>query len=105
MDELTVNARLQSMSGLQPVGEDGYARCTFCGRLAVGPCARCHVPVCGNCCTLTEGGTRPYAICLECDRQGGHTLQTAWLTVLWWFLGPILLLAGLLLLIGMLFGR
>ena len=89
---------------LQPVDSDGgYAKCAFCSNLAIGPCARCATPVCGNCCVLTSGGTKPYAICLDCDRRGGRRLRGGWATILWWFIGPILLLVGLLLLLGLLF--
>jgi hypothetical protein len=34
--------------------------------------------VCGDCCTLTEGGLKPYAICLDCDRRSGSSLSHAW---------------------------
>lgn len=68
--------------GLQHVGDDGPLRCRFCARDAVGPCARCRAPVCADCCTLTEGGTRPWAICLDCDRRGGRSLTGAWGAVL-----------------------
>jgi hypothetical protein len=34
--------------------------------------------VCGDCCTLTEGGTRVWAVCLDCDRKKGRSLTSAW---------------------------
>jgi hypothetical protein len=68
------------------------ARCAFCGKLAVGPCARCDAPVCGDCCVLTDGGARVYAICLGCDRRGGRSLRRAWLTVGAWIAGPLVAL-------------
>jgi hypothetical protein len=34
--------------------------------------------VCGDCCTLTEGGTRVWAVCLDCDRKKGRSLSSAW---------------------------
>ena len=73
--------------------DGGYERCACCGALAVGPCARCSRPVCGDCCVLTEGGTRTYAICLECERHRGRSLRSGWTAVLGWILVPILLLA------------
>src|SRR5689334_20231448 len=58
------NARLARVtSELALHGEEPDARCVHCGRLAVGPCARCDAPVCGDCCVLTDGGARIYAIC------------------------------------------
>lgn len=67
------------MSGqLQRASDDGPERCSFCSNEAAGPCASCARPVCGNCCTLTEGGVRTWAICLECDRKKGRSLQGAW---------------------------
>ena len=74
-------------------GEEPDARCVHCGRLAVGPCARCDAPVCGNCCVLTDGGARTYAICVGCDGRGGRSLRRAWLTVATWVAGPLVALA------------
>lgn len=74
-------------------GGGGDARCVTCGALAVGPCARCHVPVCGDCCVLTEGGARVWAICLRCERHGGRSLLRGWAQVGLWVGGPLLLLA------------
>jgi hypothetical protein len=85
--------------------DDGSpATCIHCGALAVGPCARCDAPVCGDCCVLTEGGTKPYAICLSCDRAGGGELKSAWLGVIGWFLVPIAALALLIVVLALLFG-
>lgn len=52
---------------------------------------------------LTEGGANVYAICLGCDRRSGRQLAGAWLRVLWWLALPILVLAGVLVLL-LLFG-
>jgi hypothetical protein len=79
---------------LQHVGDGGGdARCTHCQAKAVGPCARCHAPVCGDCCVLTADTAKPWAICLTCDRRAGRSLRAGWLRVLAWILAPILLLA------------
>jgi hypothetical protein len=50
--------------------------------------------VCGHCCTLTEGGVKSWAICLECDRKGGRSLHRAWAGFLGWLLIPFLGLAA-----------
>jgi hypothetical protein len=89
---------------LQHQDDSGPATCVHCGALAVGPCARCRAPVCGDCCALTEGGANVYAICLGCERRGGSSLGRAWLTVVGWVLLPILVLVALLLALGLLFG-
>jgi hypothetical protein len=81
----------------------GYERCVGCGRLAVGPCARCHAPLCGDCCVLTEGGTKPYAVCRSCARVTGPGLQRAWWTVLTWFAWPVLALVLALIVLHLLF--
>ena len=75
--------------------EDGGARCAFCPRLAAGPCASCGQPVCGACCTLTEGGAKVWAICLECDRRGGRSLSKAWRGLLLWLVAVLAVLAAL----------
>jgi hypothetical protein len=75
-------------------GDDGDARCVHCGALAVGPCARCEAPVCGDCCVLTTGGANVYAICLGCNERSGKDLRRGWLTVIGWFVTPILGLAA-----------
>jgi hypothetical protein len=74
-------------------GGGGVARCYRCGAEAAGPCARCHEPVCGNCCVLTEGGTRVWAICFACEDRGGRSLRGGWAMVLGWIALPILGLA------------
>ena len=78
---------------LQLHDEDRDARCVHCGATAIGPCASCNRPVCGDCCVLTEGGARVYAICLSCNRHSGRSLSRAWLTVVAWVMGPLLILA------------
>lgn len=90
---------------LLTVGEpgDSPARCTGCGRLAVGPCARCHTPLCGDCCELTEGGAKPYALCRRCAEAVGGNLTRAWWTVIGWFAVPIGGLALAVLLLHLLF--
>lgn len=80
------------------------ATCVHCGALAAGPCARCEAPVCGDCCVLTEGGTRPYAICLGCESSGGSSLTSAWLGVVSWFVLPIVGLVALLVVLALLLG-
>ena len=58
--------------------------------------------MCGDCCVLTEGGTKPYAICLGCERRAGSSLRRGWLTVIGWFVLPILALALLVVLLELL---
>jgi hypothetical protein len=82
-----------TVTGLQQYSDDGTVEhCVHCGALAVGPCARCHAPVCGDCCVLTEGGARTYAVCLDCERRAGRSLRSAWLAVATWLLLPMLAL-------------
>jgi hypothetical protein len=78
---------------LRVASEDGAERCTFCPRDAVGPCASCHRPVCGECCTLTEGGVKTWAICLECDRKKGRALGGAWTSIGLWLVCILVALA------------
>lgn len=93
------------MPDLIPVdGNGGVEHCVICGGLAVGPCARCELPVCGDCCVLTEGGAKTYAICLRCEKGAGRSLRAAWLGVIGWFLLPIFFLIGVLVLLVWLFG-
>ncbi|MGK3996300.1 hypothetical protein [Sorangium sp. So ce1024] len=85
------------MSGGLIFHDDGggpVARCTRCGAEAAGPCARCRAPVCGDCCVLTEGGARIWAICLACEDRGGRSLRRGWATVLGWIALPIAALAA-----------
>ena len=80
------------------------ARCFSCGALAVGPCARCRQPVCGDCCVLTSGGLTTFAICLACNRRGGSSLTAGWRSVLGWFVKPLLALIAALILLYLVFG-
>ena len=83
----------------------GLEHCYLCGALAAGPCARCALPVCGDCCVLTEGGASAWAVCTRCDSKGGRSLSAGWRAALVWLLLPI---AGLVMLIAALewaFGR
>lgn len=65
-------------------GDPPVTRCSLCTRDAVGPCARCRRPVCGDCCELTEGGVTTFAVCLTCVRRGGTSLAGAWASTLLW---------------------
>ncbi|MFO7177215.1 MAG: hypothetical protein DIU78_000820 [Pseudomonadota bacterium] len=91
------------MGELLVSGDGGDARCFSCGALAVGPCARCHKPLCGDCCVLTEGGVTTFAVCRPCARSGAGSLRPAWRTVLGWILTPLLLILGAVLLLEWLF--
>lgn len=90
------------MSQLQHVGDDGPQQCSFCSALAVGPCARCKRPVCGDCCVLTEGGAKLWAICVRCDERGGRSLVPGWAIVVSWIALPILVLLVLVVALGLL---
>ncbi len=83
---------------------DSPATCVHCGELAAGPCARCEVPLCGACCIITEGGTKPYAICRDCAANRGTSLQRGWTAVVSWIALPIVVLVLALLVLGALFG-
>ena len=87
---------------LRSVSDDGPAPCVVCGAQAVGPCARCRSPVCGDCCVLTEGGAKVWAICLRCERRGGKSLRSGWSLVAMWLLLPLLGLGLLVVLIEVL---
>jgi hypothetical protein len=52
--------------------------------------------VCGDCSTLTEGGAKVWAICLDCDRRGGRSLTGAWARLGLYLAGLLVLLGGLL---------
>lgn len=95
------------MSGaLIPVDGGGSpARCSICGDEAAGPCARCHQPTCGDCCVLTEGGAKVWAICSRCERKGGRSLRSGWAIVLAWILVPTVGIALLLVLLALAFGK
>ena len=77
------------MGSLIPVDDGPVARCKLCGKTAVGPCARCRSPVCGDCCELTEGGATTFAVCLACVKRGGKSLAGGWLGLVGW-LGAII---------------
>jgi hypothetical protein len=79
---------------LRRVDDDAKARCTFCSAEAVGPCASCRAPVCGDCCTLTEGGANTWAICLDCEHKRGRSLRGAWSSFGLWLVGLLVVLAG-----------
>jgi hypothetical protein len=81
------------MPGLQEYDDDAPARCFVCGATAVGPCARCRRPVCGDCCELTSGGVKTYAFCAGCSKHGGHQLARGWMSIVLWALVPVLLAA------------
>ena len=82
------------MSGsLQHVGDDD-AKCVICGVMAVGPCARCHDPVCGDCCVIVDGKAMKFAICLRCERRGGRSIGGPWSSLLVWLGGILLALAA-----------
>lgn len=86
------SARLRGVSGsLQSTGGGGdVARCIRCGAEAAGPCASCREPVCGDCCVLTEGGLKVYAICLACEDRRGRSITGGWGGFLRWLLVPLL---------------
>lgn len=79
---------------LRTVPDDAPERCSFCSDEAAGPCASCRRPVCGDCCTLTEGGTRTWAICLDCDRRKGRSLRGGWQSIGGLLVGVLVLLAA-----------
>ena len=83
------------MTSLISSGDGPVARCKLCEKTAVGPCARCRAPVCGDCCELTEGGATTFAICLTCVKRGGSSLAPAWLGLLGWLALIIIVLAGI----------
>ena len=79
---------------LQHRGDGGpIAVCVGCGVKAVGPCARCHAPLCGDCCVITAGGAKKWAICPQCAEGDGRSLGKGWSQVLLWICGPIVALA------------
>jgi len=87
------------------VDGDSPTRCSFCSNEAAGPCASCDRPVCGDCCTLTEGGVRTWAICLECDRTKGRALGGAWNGLLRFVLTILAVLAAIVALLAWLSSR
>jgi hypothetical protein len=60
--------------------------------------------VCGDCCVLTEGGARVWAICFACEERQGRSLGRRWLGFLLWLTLPLagfaLVVVGLTLLFG-----
>jgi hypothetical protein len=61
--------------------------------------------VCGDCCTLTEGGVRTWAICLECDRKKGRSLTGAWSGLLTFVLTILAVLGAVVALLAWLSSR
>lgn len=49
--------------------------------------------VCGECCTLTEGGSRVWAVCLDCHRKKGRSLSAVWRGFGAWMLALLVLMA------------
>jgi hypothetical protein len=82
------------MDLLSSSDDDGLAHCARCGAVAAGPCASCHLPMCGDCVVLTEGGAGVWAVCHECARRGGRSLRAGWIAALFWVLVPIGVLWG-----------
>jgi hypothetical protein len=94
---LLVSGLLQSASY-----DGGDARCVGCGAQAVGPCARCHAPLCGDCCVITTGGVKTWAVCPACARRGGRSLSRAWWQLAMWVAGLLAALAALVALLELL---
>lgn len=90
---------------LSDSGDGPVARCKHCGEKAVGPCAQCRLPVCGDCCVLTEGGIKVWAICLSCRDRSGTSLRRGWGMVILWLLVPLVVLALLVVLLETVFRR
>jgi hypothetical protein len=81
------------MPGLMSSGDGPVTTCRLCGKPASGPCARCRTMVCADCVVLTEGaGT--FAVCTRCAERGGASLSRAWLGLLVWIGGIVLVLAA-----------
>jgi hypothetical protein len=59
--------------------------------------------MCGDCVVLTEGGAGVWAVCVGCDRRGGHSLRKGWLAALFWLVLPIAALWALVTLVEHLF--
>lgn len=83
------------MPSLMSSGDPPSARCSHCGATAVGPCARCRRPTCGNCCELTDGGATTFAVCLACVKRGGKTLGHGYAGLLLWLAAIIVGLAAI----------
>lgn len=84
--------------------DDGTERCAICRGPAAGPCASCKRSVCGDCCTLTEGGANTWAICLDCDRKKGSSLASPWVGFGVYFGGILAALAAAVALLHWLWG-
>ena len=54
----------------------------------------------GDCCALTEGGLRTWAVCLECDRKKGGSLAGPWSGLLLLLGGVLVVLAAATALVG-----
>jgi hypothetical protein len=42
--------------------------------------------VCGDCCELSEGGLKTFAVCTTCVAAGGRSLGPAWRGLVGWLL-------------------
>jgi hypothetical protein len=82
------------MPSLMSSNEPPSARCSHCGAIAAGPCARCRRPTCGDCCELVEGGAATFAVCLACAKRGGRSFMRAYAGLLLWLGSIILALAA-----------
>ncbi len=82
------------MPSLMSSDDGPVARCKLCGKVAVGPCATCRAPVCGDCCVLTDGGATTFAVCHRCARDDGASLSSAWAGLLGWIALIVLGLAA-----------
>lgn len=51
--------------------------------------------MCGDCCTLTEGGVKTWAVCLECDRKQGRSVKRAWGSFGMFLIGILVVLAAI----------
>ena len=60
--------------------------------------------VCGDCCTLTEGGTRVWAVCLDCDRKKGRSVAHEWRRFGLWAFGLLVVMAVVVYLLERFFG-
>jgi hypothetical protein len=83
------------MTSLISSGDPPSARCSHCGATAIGPCARCHRPTCGDCCELTEGGVTTFAVCLACAKGGGRSLARGYGGLLLWLAAIVVGLAAI----------
>jgi hypothetical protein len=91
-----------AVTSLMSAGDPPSARCSHCGAIAVGPCARCQRPTCGDCCELTEGGATTFAVCLACVKRGGKSLIGEYGGLLLWLGAIIVALAAVAMLLVLL---